>query len=58
MPAQRYQQEILDEITEVDAVVGTTGYGDICQVIDKVLQGQRLLDIHSLESCRHRMYGG
>ncbi|MBB5265081.1 ribosomal protein S12 methylthiotransferase [Catenibacillus scindens] len=46
--AQRYQQEILDEITEVDAVVGTTGYGDICQVIDKVLQGQRLLDIHSL----------
>lgn len=47
--AQRYQQEILDEIEEVDAVVGTTGYGDICRVIDEALKGQRQVDIHSLE---------
>lgn len=46
--AQRYQQEILDEIEEVDAVVGTTGYGDICRVIDEALEGQRQVDIHSL----------
>lgn len=46
--AQRYQQEILDEIEEVDAVVGTTGYGDICKVVHDVLEGKRLLNIHSL----------
>ena len=46
--AQRYQQEILDEIEEVDAVVGTTGYGDICDVIEKALEGRRQVDIHSL----------
>ncbi len=47
--AQRYQQEILDEIEEVDAVVGTTGYGDICDVIDQALAGQRQVDVHSLD---------
>ncbi len=46
--AQRYQQEILDEIEEVDAVVGTTGYGDICKVVADVLEGKRLLNIKSL----------
>ena len=47
--AQRYQQEILDEIGEVDAVIGTTGYGDICKVVDEVLKGKRLVDVHNLE---------
>ena len=47
--AQRYQQEILDEIPEVDAVVGTTAWGDICQVIDRVLEGGRPLCIHGLD---------
>lgn len=46
--AQRYQKEILDEIDEVDGVIGTTGYGDICEVIEKALAGQRLLDVHDL----------
>ena len=35
--AQRYQEEILKEIPEVDAVLGTTSYEDIGSVIDKVL---------------------
>ena len=39
--AQRYQQEILDEIGEVDAVVGTTAWGELCTVIERVLEGQR-----------------
>lgn len=47
--AQRYQQEILDEIEEVDGVIGTTGYGDICDVIDEALRGQRRLDVHDLK---------
>ncbi|HIS48569.1 MAG TPA: 30S ribosomal protein S12 methylthiotransferase RimO [Candidatus Scybalocola faecigallinarum] len=47
--AQRYQQEILDEIEEVDAVIGTTGFGDLCQVIRDALNGQRQVDVHSLD---------
>ena len=35
--AQRYKQEILDEIPEVDALVGTTSYDKIVEVVDKVL---------------------
>lgn len=46
--AQRYQKEILDEIEEVDGVIGTTGYGDICDVVEKALAGERLLDVHDL----------
>lgn len=33
--AQRYKHEIIKEIPEVDAVVGTSGYGEIAQIIDK-----------------------
>lgn len=35
--AQRYKQEILDEIPEVDALIGTTSYDKIVEVVDKVL---------------------
>ena len=31
--AQRYKQEIIDEIPEVDAVLGTTSYGDIVKAL-------------------------
>ncbi|XCP83985.1 30S ribosomal protein S12 methylthiotransferase RimO [Roseburia hominis] len=34
--AQRYQEEILEEIPEVDAILGTTSYEEIADVIDKV----------------------
>lgn len=39
--AQRYRQEILDEIEEVDAVLGTTAIDEITDVIDRIFQGQR-----------------
>lgn len=35
--AQRYQEEILTEIPEVDAVLGTTAYEEIGKVIDGIL---------------------
>lgn len=35
--AQRYQDEILQEIPEVDAVLGTTSYEEIAKVIDGIL---------------------
>ena len=39
--AQRYQQDILDEIPQIDAVIGTSSYDDICQVIDDAMAGKR-----------------
>ena len=38
--AQRYQQEILDEIPEVDAVLGTTAYTEIARAIEEALEGK------------------
>lgn len=36
--AQRYKQEIIDEIPEVDAIVGTSSYDEIRDVLRKVLE--------------------
>ncbi|MDD6572924.1 MAG: 30S ribosomal protein S12 methylthiotransferase RimO [Thermoflexaceae bacterium] len=38
--AQRYRQEIIDEIPEVDAILGTASYDKIVEVLDGVLAGQ------------------
>lgn len=49
--AQRYRQEILDEIPEVDAVLGTTAYDQILESLDAALTGRpevRLADLQSL----------
>lgn len=41
--AERYKQEILDEITEVDAVIGTNSYDEILNAIDACEAGDRSL---------------
>lgn len=49
--AQRYQQEILDEIPEVDEVLGTTSYPEIVDAIENALKGRaevRMTDIDAL----------
>lgn len=38
--AERYRQEILDEIPEVDEVLGTTAYDRILDAVDEALAGQ------------------
>lgn len=38
--AQRYKEEIREEIPEVDAVLGTTSYEAICEAIESALQGK------------------
>ncbi len=40
--AQRYKQEILDEIPEVDAVVGTTSYDKIVEIANGILEQKGL----------------
>lgn len=49
--AQRYKQEILDEIPEVDAVLGTTSYDKIVEAVEEALAGNghvELADINAL----------
>jgi len=40
--AQRYQDEILQEIPEVDAILGITALDDIGESIEKVLKGEKV----------------
>ncbi len=47
--AQRYQQEILDEIPEVDAVLGTASYDRIVQAVEEALAGKGHVELGSLE---------
>lgn len=57
--AQRYKEEITQEIPEVDAVLGTTSYGDIVKALNEVKAGnvfQEFRDINELpEDCGHRV---
>jgi len=39
--AQRYREELVEEIPEVDAVIGTTTYDKILDIINEVLQGNK-----------------
>ena len=47
--AQRYQKEILDEIEEVDAVIGTATYDAITETVEKVLGGQKELRFENID---------
>ena len=42
--AQRYQKEIIEEIPEVDAVLGTTSFDEILKALDQVYEGERYLE--------------
>jgi ribosomal protein S12 methylthiotransferase len=49
--AQRYKQEIIEEIPEVDAVLGTTSYADIVKALKTACEGshyERYRDIDEL----------
>lgn len=39
--AQRYKDEILDEIPEIDAIVGTTGLDSIAKAVDDAFAGKK-----------------
>lgn len=46
--AQRYRQEILDEVEEVDAVLGTTAYEQIAEAIENAVAGERKVELKPL----------
>ena len=39
--AERYKEEILEEIPEIDAVLGTTSYTSILEAVDQALAGKK-----------------
>ena len=43
--AQRYARELFREMPEIDALVGTNVFKDIDRVIDRVMQGERVLHL-------------
>ena len=47
--AQRYKQEIIDEIEEVDAVLGTTSYDKIVEAIDEALAGHTSVEMTDID---------
>ena len=48
--AQRYKQEIIDEIEEVDAVLGTTSYDKIVEAIDEALAGHTSVEMTDIDA--------
>ena len=48
--AQRYQQEIMDEIPEVDAVLGTTSYDHIVEAVEEALAGNGHLVLEDINA--------
>ena len=40
---QRYRQELLDEMPEIDAIIGTTAWNRIVEVIEETLKGNRVI---------------
>ncbi|MBO7251720.1 MAG: 30S ribosomal protein S12 methylthiotransferase RimO, partial [Oscillospiraceae bacterium] len=48
--SQRYQQEILQEMPEVDGILGTGSYTEIVPAIEKVLAGDTVTDFASIDT--------
>ncbi len=48
--AQRYRQEIIDEIPEVDAILGTSSYDAISEALKQALEGNSVSCFHDLNS--------
>ena len=48
--AQRYKDEIVKEIPEVDAVLGTTSYDKIVEAIDKALEGEVSIELTDIDA--------
>ena len=47
--SQRYQNEIFDEMPEVDAVIGIGANGNIAEIVKRVIEGERILEVPSNE---------
>ena len=46
--AERYNEKILEQIPEVDAVIGTGGYGEIAKIIENAYNGNKTVSYGKL----------
>lgn len=51
--AQRYKDEILQEIPEVDGILGTASYDKIVSVLDQALQGEKAKCFQDISALPH-----
>lgn len=47
--AQRYQKEIIEEVPEVDAVLGTTSYGEIVKALEEAVAGNHFEEFRDID---------
>ncbi|MDO5134683.1 MAG: 30S ribosomal protein S12 methylthiotransferase RimO [Eubacteriales bacterium] len=55
--AQRYKEEILQEIPEVDAILGTTSYGEIVEAMEAALGGERFQEFRDIDQLPQEQEG-
>ncbi len=48
--SQRYQQDILKEMPEVDGILGTGSYTEVVPAIEKLLAGETVVDFGSIDA--------
>ena len=48
--SQRYQDEIMEEMPEVDGILGTGSYTEVVPAIEKLLEGERVRDFGSIDA--------
>ncbi len=48
--SQRYQQEILQEMPEVDGILGTGSYTEVVPAIEKLLNDEQVVDFGSIDA--------
>ena len=48
--SQRYQQDILQELPEVDGILGTGSYTEVVPAIEQLLQDQNVADFGSIDA--------
>ena len=48
--SQRYQEDILKEMPEVDGILGTGSYTEIVPAIEKLLNGEQVVDFGSIDA--------
>ena len=55
--AQRYREEIQEEIPEVDCILGTTAFDQIVEAVKEVLEGKKIGLEHVADIDREPIYG-
>jgi ribosomal protein S12 methylthiotransferase len=48
--SQRYQQQIMEELPEVDGVLGTGSYTEVVDAIDRLLEGETVSEFGSIDA--------